>query len=198
MTSRGRLPSACSRSAAWLAIAALALSGCGSPRRQEDPRLGPDLQLGNVAAVGGSDVFRAELSDQGGFSSYGRTRNILFIDPSGAGRWLVPDNDHVVVEHPIARTSSSMAEEERPVAIAALVRPVSGGAEEAALFILDPTGRTVHKVADNVSEVLGVTLSDKQEPSILYEHEQQYVLVTFARDGLAKIRDTVVSVPELK
>jgi hypothetical protein len=181
----------------WLLMVALSVS-CGARTPPDDPRLGPELELREFT-VAESGVFRAALFDQGGgFSSGDRMRNILFIDPSGQSRWLRPDHAHVIVEHPIGRSSPDMLEGERPVAIAALVRPASPSGQAGQLLILDPTGRTIVTVADNVSDVLGVALSESQDPSILYWREDKYVLATFARTGLAKIRDTVVSVPELK
>jgi len=184
---------------ACLALLALSLASCGSRRREPDPRLGANLELRNFAAIDGTDVFRAELVEDGG-SSYGQhTSNVLFIESSGEGRWLLPDNDHSIDEYPISRTSSSMAEEQRPVAIAALVRPASGELEGNVLLILDPTGRTVHKVAEKVDDVLGVTLHGDRDCSILYTQAgPRYVVATFARDSLTKRRESVVSVPELK
>lgn len=87
------------------------------------------LTLGRATAVKGTNIMRAELRSPGsegkGFSSGGsasETRNVLFIEPGEkSGRWLLPDNDHVISEiTDLTDDKNSMTE--RVMATAALIK----------------------------------------------------------------------------
>ena len=175
---------------------------CGSDApRPEQSVVGRRLNLQDFQQVRDTDVFRAQLVDNsGGYSGSERTRNILFVDASGAARWLLPGDDQVVEEHAVSPTK------ERPwvpepdaaaVAIVALAKPLHGQVEEGTLYILDPTGRTMVVIADHVRSVHGTTLTT-QGAAVMYEGSGRYVLAHYDVATLKKLREVEVTVPALR
>jgi hypothetical protein len=159
------------------------------------------LILGDFSLVAGTDVLRADLADRsGGFSSkVGDTRNVLFVDPTGVGRWLVADNRHTVEEHPVlSPRDASSGKEPAAVAIAALVKPVDGNTDRGTLLLFDPPGRRVVSVAEEVRAVRGVALNSKQEVVLVYERGANYILAYFESSNLVKLREVPVSWPAPK
>jgi len=174
------------------------------PARPEHAVVGKQLTLRGFQQVRDTDVFRAQLMDNsgGGYSSgYGRTRNILFVEASGEARWLLPDDDHVVEEHPLSPTSDGpgVPEPDRStVAVVALAKPLQGGTkDEGTLYLLDPTGRKIVAIADNVREVHGTALSS-QGAAVMYERSGRYFLAHYDVATLKQLREVEVAVPPLK
>jgi hypothetical protein len=160
-SARARFPAAFAILATSLLIGLL---GCGentnqTPAGQPDTRLilvpagsKEKLLLSHAELIPGTTVLRADLhlDREGGFSSGGKgsyfeTRNILFIDPSDkAAHWLLPDNDHVVVETTDI-TDDKNPQTKRIMAIVAFTKPT--GDQQAVipgrLLMVDTTGRNV-------------------------------------------------------
>jgi hypothetical protein len=174
---------------------------CGRPSTPPPPTIGgTELKLQAFASVEGTDVFRAELRDNSGFSSgYGRTRNVAFIELGGQARWLLPDDDHVVSEHPVSREPQSTCGEPRaPVAIAALVEPGTNSGADGVALLYDPAGRTIRHVAEKVVAIHGVALSADQSIRVLYERPGQYIVATFDAATLAERAEVPVALPQLR
>jgi hypothetical protein len=162
------------------------------------------LSLGQPLAMAGTNVLRINLSTNGGtgkFSSggYSEIRNILFIEPGQkAGRWLLPDNDHVI------STTSDISDERdnkerRAIATAVPVKSASASLETEVgkLLLFDPSGKNVVQVAENVREIHLASLSNGKL-TILYERDRHLVLAEFAPESLAKGSEQQIDVPQLQ
>jgi hypothetical protein len=168
---------------------------------ESDPR----LVLGSASVVAGTEFMRAELvlhRGGAGFSSggYAEIRNVLFIEPGEkAGRWLLPDDDHVIAESFDLVTNEDDPKTKRTVATVALVKPSTGTPEAATgkLLLFDPSGRSVVEVADGVRES-HVALLSGRELTILYERERRLILATFEPGSLTKRGEHTIDVPPLK
>ena len=174
----------------------------GKPNKPPEPKVvGKELQFWGFAAVEGTDVFRASLNEPGsGYSSSGysgTTRNILFIDKDGKGRWLLPDHTQEIAEHPVARTETYGQPTEPAIATFALVKPSAPETQDGRLLLFDPTGRSIQEVAKDVAGVEATTYT-KDEIAVLYRLRGSYMLSAFQRSTLAKVRDTPVTVPVIK
>jgi len=175
---------------------------CGAqPYRPEHAVVVRELNLRGFQAVPGSAVFRADLMDSlGGYSSSGRVRNILFVEPSGESRWLLPDDDHVVEEERIAAPRKDEPRDpdslRQAIANVALVRPLERP-EAGSLVLFDPTGRRVETIASDVRDVHGTALTP-EGLAILYDHAGTYVLAHYEPSTLAKLREVRVAVSGLK
>lgn len=175
-------------------------SGCGEKRpRPEHAVAGSKLTLRGFTPVPNSDVFRAALSDaSGGYTSGYQTRNVLFVEASGEARWLLPDDDHSVKEHPVTQPGkASFDPESPPVAIVALAMPLAADTKVGDLYLYEPTGERASRIAEGVAEVHGVALRGTSV-AILYERVVGYVLGHYDLDSLTKISETKVAVPTLK
>jgi hypothetical protein len=92
---------------------------------------GTPLEFGRASLSPGTAVMRIDLIRRGsGYEyssgSYGEVRNILFLDPGAkAGRWLLPDADHVIAEC-LDIAKEEPPEVQRPLAVVALVKPHGG------------------------------------------------------------------------
>jgi hypothetical protein len=184
------------------AVVLVSLVGRGPRPSDEGLVVGRDIRLGHFAAIEGTEVSRAALYDSSGgyssgYSSGYRTRNILFIERSGTGRWLLPDDEHSVTEYPVPTPRPYLAEPEHVVAIVAHVIPVGGKAEEGALLLFDPSGRNIHTVAEHVAAVQGVTLA-VDEIAVMFQRQGKYMLARYERSSLRKVEETPVSFPALK
>ena len=164
------------------------------------------LVVAGVGQVRGTNVLRGELVARGedkGFSSSGSAfvkRNILFFDGAEkSARWLLPDSQHV-----LTRVLDVPAEDEpgspRPVATVILAKPVSasGANDGGALLIADPTGRSVLRVADDVTDVDHAGMSTDGLVTVLYERGRKYVMASFNATSLALVSRSEVAVPDLK
>jgi hypothetical protein len=157
------------------------------------------LTLNGFQAIRDSDVLRADLTDDsGGYSSGYRTRNVLFVDASGEARWLLPDDDHIVEEHPIASpVAARFGEQSPPQAMLALATPIAGENRLGELYLYDLVGRRIQRIAEQVREVHGVSLTTAGA-AVLYERPNGYVLAHYDVSTLAKLREVPVAVPTLK
>jgi hypothetical protein len=158
-----------------------------------------DLVLGNAEPVAGTAVLRAHLTvsrGNAGFSSggYSETRNILFIDPTQkAAHGLLPDNDHVVVEHSDINERDS--QREKLIARAMLVKPPSDQEEFLAghSLLVDPTGKNVVEVATDVRDLhTEVSLRRRDE------RNRHLVSAVFDSKSLTKKNEQEIEVPQLK
>ena len=167
-----------------------------------EPRL--NLSLDHAEAIAGSPVLRANLfvNQEGkGFSSsgYREIRNVLFIDPNqGTSHWLLPDNDHVIMEH------SDLTDERDPlrhrvVASVVLVKPRSNESERTTgrLLLLDSNGTNIVEIAKDVRDMHVATL-EASELRILYERNRRLTLAVFDAASLVKKREHEIDIPQLK
>jgi len=162
------------------------------------------LSLGRASVVEGTNVMRADLSlDRGGkgFSSggYSETRNILFIDPDQKeGRWLLPDNNHVVTESSDI-TDGADRSAKRLIATAVLVKSATSSSETVGgrLLLFDAPGRKIIEVASDVRELHLTSLSGSQL-TILFERNRHLVVATFDPGSLAKRNEQEINVPQPK
>jgi hypothetical protein len=161
--------------------------------------LGAKLTLRGFQAVHGSDVFRADLTDDSGsYSSGYRTRNVLFVSGDGEAHWLLPDDDHVVEEHPIASPPPRQyGEQPPPVAMLALATLAAGDPQLGDLYLYDPSGRNIKQVDHQVREVHGASLT-AAGATVLYERSNGYVLARYDPDTLTKVGESAVAVPALE
>jgi hypothetical protein len=168
---------------------------------------GERLYLGQVSPVPGTDVLRGELRvhrGSAGFSSgsgvYSEVRNLLFVR-SGAtvGRWLLSDNDHVIVEQEDVIPETEDGEDRVPIGMVALVKP-SGSDDEVAegdLLLLDPSGDRVQTVSSGVRALHAAALQDGRLV-LLFERQRRYVVAVFEPKTLAKVEEHPLEVPEVK
>jgi len=175
------------------------LSRCGPERpRPEHAVLGAKLTLRGFQEVKDFDVFTANLADDSGsFSSGYRTRNVLFVESSGATRWLLADNDHAVMEYRVSGPVASRFEEPPIVAVVALATPIDKDVKVGDLYLYDPPGRQVKLIAEGVRAVQGAALTSGGI-AILYERPTGYVLAHYDAKALTRIREVDVAVPEIK
>ncbi len=163
-----------------------------------------DLSLGRAVVVPGSNVVRIDLSlNRGGkgLSSGGHTetRNILFIEPGQkAGRWLLPDNDHVIDDSTEINDEPDL-KGPRTIATAVLVKSANTSSETAVgkLLLFNPTGRNIVEGATSVRQIRIATLSGG-ELTVLYERDRHLVLAEFDPQSLARRSEQEIDVPQLK
>lgn len=171
---------------------------------------GERLFLGQVSLVRGTSVLRGELvshRSSAGISSgsggYSETRNILFVDSeSDVARWLLPDDDHVITEHPDVPLITQVDDRGggRPVATLALVKSAHADLEatEGTLLLFDPAGVHVQTVAEGVRALHSATLDAGGRIALLFERRRKYVLASFDGTSLEKKEEHEVTVPALK
>ena len=162
------------------------------------------LSLRRASVVDGTNFMRADLSlDHAGkgFSSggYSETRNILFIEPTkNEGRWLLPDNDHIVAENSDI-TEGAERSAKRVIATVVLVKSATGSPETAGgrLLLFDASGQKIIEVASDVRE-LHLTSVSAGLLSILFERNRRLVVATFDPASLAKHAEQEIEVPQPK
>ena len=186
-----------------MATITLSAMACKGGRQQGQPpptsQLGPGMHLSNFTMVEGTEVFRATLVGDGGSLSGGRhTRNIAFLEPTGSLRWLLPDSKHTLTEWSVrAKNPDSRSEEQSPIALIVLAKVIDTNALSGSLLILDPVGHKVSSIAESVTDVLGVGLTDPNRIVIIYETSNGYTRAVYEADSLAKIEDVRVIVPSI-
>ncbi len=181
-------------------VVALVLAGCTAGRpRPEHTVVGSKLTLRGFELVPGTDVFRAALTEESsGLSSGYSTRNFLFVEPSGKARWLLPDNGHVLDEHTVVPPGASRDDQELPpVALVVLARPDAAEQKGGDVYLCDPAGRRVQRIADQVEEVRGVTLATG-DVAILYERKGGYVISRYDLAAFTKSGEVSIQVPKLE
>lgn len=169
---------------------------------------GPDdasslqLQLGHAEVVPGTAVLRAELQTEKegkGFSSggYSETRNILFIDPDKKeGRWLLPDNEHVIEDSTeVLEKSSGSASQ--IVATAAVVRAAGDSSKPGRILLFDATGKKVVEVAKDATDLRLATLTGDYV-LVLFERNHRLVRANFDPVSLAPKDQQEINIPKLK
>jgi hypothetical protein len=206
------------------AMAALGLAGAlvssmrwaGHRRtRADDPLVRADaddpsskhLTLGRVTLVKGTEVMQAHLVSEGGLKVYSgsigndlETRNVLFIDPGAKqGRWLLPDNRHVIAEtFDVTEGGQDTELHGKMIATAMLVKPADADREAVGqLLLVDPPGRRVVVVADQVQEIR-LTAAIGTELRLVFERQGKLVVASFDRGTLAKRQELQIEVPTLK
>ena len=175
-----------------------------SCRPQQRPRpehavVGPKLSLRGFEAVRDTDVLKASLADDtGGYSSGYRTRNVLFVDATGKAWWLLPDDDHVLEEHVVRKPGASGYDPESPaLAVLALARPIADDvAKVGDLYLFDPSGRRIQRIAEQVNDVHGAAMAPTGI-AILYERGGGYFLEHYDPSSHAKVSAVPVDVPKL-
>jgi hypothetical protein len=168
------------------------------------PNAKSDLVLGRASVVEGTQVMRAELQRFQGEVKYSsgynsETRNILFIEPGRkVAHWLLPDNDHIVVDSSDI-TDEREAHEKRTVVTAVLVKPANESPERTVgkLILFDPPGKRIVEVADHVRTIQVASINGG-ELSILYERDKRLFLDVFDPQSVAKLREQEIEVPKLK
>jgi hypothetical protein len=124
-----------------------------------EPNAKSDLVLGRASIVQGTQVMRAELQRFPGEAKFSsgssETRNILFIEPGEkAAHWLLPDNDHIIVDSSDIKVKEGSMDD--PVVVtAALVKSATESPETATgkLLVFDPPGSKIVEVADRVRTI---------------------------------------------
>ena len=175
----------------------------------EEPLAGKDsstpLILGRATAVKGTNILSADLlaSRATGkrFGSDGdstNVRNVLFIEPGEkSGRWLLPDNSHVISDSNEITDGTGSATE-RALATVALVKAANDADDVPGKLVLyGPSGKNVVEVAKNVARVHLASFSGG-ELTILYERNRRFVLAEFNPNSLAKLKEQEIDVPVLK
>src|SRR5262245_14487158 len=195
---RGRVIMRSRRTVALLFALPLLSLSCGPDRgKPENAVVGRKLRLRGFQPVKDFDVFRADLSDTGGYSSGYRIRNILFVEASGQARWLLADNDHEIVEYRVSGSSVSRGDEPRTVALVLLASPVAADNKPGDLYLCDPPARKGQRIAADVMEVEGA--GPTANPcAVLYERRTGYVLGHYDPATLARVREVNFTVPALK
>lgn len=161
------------------------------------------LAFGRAALVTGTEVLRVDLVRSGSgydYASYAEVRNILFLDPATkAGRWLLPDSDHVIAE------SLDIEKEEAPnvkkvLAIAGLVKPLGGDLRttEGRLLLFDPSGKTVEALADGVRTLHVAAVGQGSGYLVMYERQRKFVVATIDPVSLKTRGEQVFEVPSLE
>jgi hypothetical protein len=185
-----------------------------SAGRQREAAAGPlagsvesteDVVLGRAEVVAGTNIIRADLiSHQGGagFSSggYSESRNTLFMEPGAKeARWLLPDDDHVIVQSSDIASRAEEGKQPRTVATAALVKTRGGNRETATgrLLLFDAGAKNVVEVASNIRALHSATFGDGAI-RLLYEREQRLVLATFDPISLEKRSEEALTIPLLR
>jgi hypothetical protein len=183
--------------------------GCSNETKEERPVVAEGLTLNGFTLVEGTDVFRADLQGHSSSLSCGCPGkvNILFLDPNGVGRWLVEDNLHYIEEQPIVdRQEAGSSAASSTIAIAVLVRLRDNRSSLGKLILIDPPGRRIVSVADQVRDICGVALvnshlghfDETTEMAVIYEQGAHYMRASFNPSTLAKLREVQVTWPALK
>jgi len=201
-----------------LAVASFLFSGLrGSSARERTAEASPviggsdsglRLVLGRLTLVEGTSVLRGHLvaNRAGGSFRYAsgdksETRNILFMDAdSQSSRWLLPDDDHVIVHQEYVYRFADNPRSRQPVATLALVKPALGdpNLSEGRLLLLDPAGRNIRAVADGVRELHTAALNAKGDITILFERRQKFILSSADAATLEVKSERQVTVPRLQ
>jgi hypothetical protein len=162
------------------------------------------LVLGEAKEIGGFlrvELVRADGDARlnSGFSKsvYRPAINILFIQAGEkAGRWLLADNDHVLVE------DIDVRDEQKPkseciVATAILAKPAAHSEESdtGKLVLFNPAGKIVVNVADNVRTIQLASIANA-DLTVLYEQDRRLVLASFDPVTLQKRHEDQIEIPK--
>jgi hypothetical protein len=187
-----------------LSVAVIAISlGCGGGRPRSAPEQGVvdgDLVLRAFQPVRGTDVFRADLTEEASVLRSGgyRLRNVLFVESSGKARWLLPDHKNAIEEHDVRPADPDSSSDEPPVvATVVLARVLASERTGGNMYLCDRSGRKLQRIAEDVTDIDGVTLSGDRIV-ILYERGGAYRLAQYAVDSFAQIAEVGVDVPAVK
>jgi len=170
------------------------------------PNAKPDLVLSRASVVQGTQVMRAELQRFSGGAKFSsgynsETRNILFIEPGQkAVRWLLPDNDHIIVgSSDINDQDHKESGEKQVIVTAVLVKSATESPESALgrLLLFDPAGKRIVEVADHVRTIQVATIN-RGELDVLYERDKRLFLDVYDPQSIGKLREQEIEVPQIK
>lgn len=158
------------------------------------------FQLSEMTLVAETGVVRANLivGDEEGYSLKGnyQIRNLFFMDPGqSAGRWLLQDHQHALITKEISLNESKGQQE--TVAIAALVKKRNQVNGNGRLMLLDPSGRKVTTVADDVRRIRLATARE-HEITLVYERNGKLVRSTFDQASIERHTNSEIEIPRLQ
>ena len=166
-------------------------------------RPGTALAFRNASFVAGTGIMRVNLVRPViGFeySSYSEVRNILFLDPGAqAGRWLLPDADHVMAESLDIRRENAPGVQTL-LAVAALVKPPGGDllVVDGQLIVFDPTGRVVETLSEGVRKLHVAAVGQGSEYVVMYERQRKFVAAILDPQTLKRRSEQVFEIPRLR
>jgi hypothetical protein len=168
---------------------------------------GEQFLLRQMDLVPGTAVLRGELQLHrdgrglgSGLSGYAETRNLLYVkDGAKVGRWLLPDNDHVISAHHDVEPENEDRNHRTTLATVVLVKPAHQDqwTSEGELLLVDATGDNVQTVAKGVRE-LHTAAVRQGSLLLLYEANKKYCIAFFDVPSLAKKDQRELEVPQLK
>lgn len=93
---------------------------------------------------------------------------------------------------------TSRYDEESPaLAVVALATPIADETKVGDLYLLDPSGRRIERIAEQVRDVHGAAITPNGI-AILYERGGGYFLERYDPSSLAKVSAVPVNVPKLQ
>lgn len=139
--------------------------------------------------------------DSKGLSSGGgsETVNILFLPANQpVGRWLLPDNRHILGEPRTIGEPSKDEEGGKTVATAVMVSEKDAPeGTPSRLLLFSPTGDVVVEISKKATEFQLADLN-KNNIVIVYAAGTKFMRAMFDRNTLAKISESEIAVPKLK
>jgi hypothetical protein len=190
-------------------MALVLLAGACSKEAELAPQVAgasPEEKLtwGGTNEIAGTPVMRIDLVGSGGkgmSSSYGETRNVLFLDPAEkAGRWLLPDRGHFFAESIQLASDLEHPTGKGALGTAVLVKDVGHNDEGATgrLLLFDPVGRTVEWLSEGVRRLNAASVEPSGDWVILYERNRQFVIAVVDGKTLKMRREQAFDIPALK
>ena len=168
---------------------------------------GERLLLGQMDLVPGTAVLRGQLQlhregrgISSGSSGYGEVRNLLYVkDGAKVGRWLLPENDHVISELKDLEPENEDHNHRTTLATVVLVKPANqdGWTSEGELLLMDASGDNLQTVAKGVRK-LHTAAVRQGSLLLLYEANKKYSVASFDVPSLAKKDQREIEVPQLK
>jgi len=159
-----------------------------------------DLVPGTAVLRGELQLHRDGSGLRSGSSSYAEARNLLYVkEGAKVGRWLLPDNDHVITERHDVEPENEDRNHRTTLATVVLVKPAHQDqwTSEGDLLLIDATGDSVQTVAKGVRE-LHTAVVRQGSLLLLYEANKKYCVAFFDIPSLAKKDQREVEVPQLK
>ena len=101
------------------------------------------------------------------------------------------------MEYRVSGPVVSRVEEPATLAVVALATPVESNAKAGGLYLYDPPGRQVKRIAEGVTAVQGAAITGGGI-AILYERPTGYVLAHYDAATLNRIKEVDVALPAIK